>query len=527
MKQKLSLITDICKTYGIATTSTQNCGDFFAKLQLEALIKKEKENSVNKKQNKLILVTAISPTASGEGKTTVSIGLAQALTQLGTSAMLALREPSLGPVFGMKGGATGGGKSQILPSDDINLHFTGDMHALTSANNLLAAIIDNHIHFGNSLKINSKKILFKRCLDVNDRTLRAGFTITAASELMAVLCLAKDTADLRKRIDSIVVAENIQGKYVYARELRVTDALLVLLKDAYKPNMVQTTEGMLAFVHGGPFANIAHGCNSVLATRAALAYGDVCITEAGFGADLGAEKFFDIKLRSLNTGRKEKIWPNIVVLVATVKSVQAQGEGYSNLLRHIANMQGFGVEVVVAINRFKSDTKEEIQEIATVCQAVGVSAYTTEVFEKGGGGAIALSKHIQKVLLGSRQAKERYLYANTDSLMQKIDAIAENIYRAKQVIYSKAAKQKIDKLEEEFGLLPVCIAKNQYSFSDNPKLLGAPSGHTLHITDAFVQNGAGFVTVLAGTVYTMPGLSKSPAAERIVYTKKNVVQNLK
>ncbi|MEN9852100.1 MAG: hypothetical protein RI996_43 [Candidatus Parcubacteria bacterium] len=517
-------ITDIYKKYGVRNQDVIIYGEYIAKLAVEAI---EKAENTKKKDSALILVTAISPTTAGEGKTTVSIGLAQALNKQKVKAVLALREPSLGPVFGMKGGATGGGASQILPSNDINLHFTGDMHAITSANNLLAAAIDNHIYFGNSIEIEKESIVFKRCVDINDRALRGTFNITAASEMMAILCLARDMSDLRKRIDRIVIGQTKAGSYVYAKDIKVTDALLVLLRTALMPNMVQTTEGTMAFVHGGPFANIAHGCNSLLATRAALAYGDVCITEAGFGADLGAEKFFDIALHTHNKKSNKMLWPHIVVLVATCKSVAAQGTGYANLERHIHNLKKYNVAVVVAINVFAKDSQQDIQGIIDYCNQHGVEAFRTSVFGGGGNGASELALYIKKVLNTKKVNKEKYAYKITDSLEKKVECIAQKIYGAKSVAYTKAAQQTLAILQKDFGKLPICIAKNQYSFSDNPKLLGAPTGHTLHITDAFVQNGAGFVTVLAGTVYTMPGLSRHPQAEKIVYTKKGEIKNLK
>jgi formate--tetrahydrofolate ligase len=521
-------ISKIYSTYNIKAADTVPVGEYIAKLKLSTLEKREQKNKSRKKPAHLVLVTAVSPTTSGEGKTTISIGLAQAFSKIGIRTALALREPSLGPVFGMKGGATGGGKSQILPSDEINLHFTGDMHAITSANNLLAAMIDNHIYFGNTLGIDEQAIMFKRCLDMNDRSLRSHFTITAASELMAILCLSKDMEDLRKRIGAIVVAKSKKGGYVHAVDLQVVDAMLVLLKDAIMPNMVQTTEGTLAFVHGGPFANIAHGCNSLLATRSALAFADICITEAGFGADLGAEKFFDIKLRTHNKGLKESVWPDVVVLVATVKSIQSQGEGYDNLFRHIQNMQSFGVSVVVAINRFSTDTKTQLTQIESACAAQHVPVYIVDIHAKGGRGGIELATYISKLFIASKTKQKRtYLYTDSQTLVEKIQSVAQKIYKAEKVVYTKEARKKINNLQKEFGSLAVCIAKNQYSFTDNPKSLGAPTGHTLHVTDAFVQNGAGFVTVLAGTVYTMPGLSKSPAAEKIVYTQKGEIKNLK
>jgi formate--tetrahydrofolate ligase len=524
MSPRIKKIKEVYKKYGVTDRDTTLFGDSIAKIKIESIVKKE----ISKKNNaKLILVTAVSPTASGEGKTTVSIGLAQALNKQKVKAVLALREPSLGPVFGMKGGATGGAAAQILPSDEINLHFTGDMHAITSANNLLAAAIDNHIYFGNSLEIEKSSIVFKRCLDVNDRTLRWTFNITAASEMMAMLCLACDMEDLRKRINRIVIGQNTKGIYIYAKDIGVTDALLVLLGDAMMPNIVQSTEGGMAFVHGGPFANIAHGCNSLLATRAALAYGDVCITEAGFGADLGAEKFFNIKLRAFNNKNANPIWPACVVLVATCKSVAAQGEGYSNLERHIQNMQRYGADIVVAINIFKGDREQEVQGIINFCAQTGVVAFRTSVFADGGNGAAELAAHIKKLINKESKYKEKYLYKTSDSIEKKIEKIAQKTYGAKNVVYTAAAQKKLELLQKDFGKLPVCIAKNQYSFSDNAKLLGAPIGHTLNITDLYVQNGAGFVTALAGTVYTMPGLSRHPQAEKIKYTKTGEIKNLK
>ncbi len=520
-------IESVYKKYGIKKGDVFHYGDYKAKLKLESLFKKEKENIKNKRAGTLILVTAVSPTASGEGKTTVSIGLTQSLNKYKAKAIAALREPSIGPVFGMKGGATGGGASQLLPSDDINLHFNGDMHAITSANNLLAAAIDNHVYFGNELGVD--KVYFKRCIDMNDRSLRDGFDITAASEVMAILCLAKDLKDLRLRLSNIIVAKSNNGEYIYAKDLKVVGSMMVLLRDAMMPNIVQTTDGSMVVVHGGPFANIAHGCNSVLATRAALAYGDICVTEAGFGSDLGAEKFFDIKLRSLNTKNKNKTWPRFVIIVATLKSIKAQGEGYDNLKRHIENMKSFGIEVIVAVNSFKDDKIKDLDDVVQFCKDINTKAFITDFYNKGRDGGEEMAKYILKnIKLNKFKTKEEYLYKLTDSIENKIDSVAKKIYKAKNVEYSQTAKEIIKELQNsKYKDLPICIAKTQYSFTDDQKVLGAPTGHIVHVTGTKLFAGAGMIAILIGNIFTMPGLSRIPAAEKIDLDKNGNIINLR
>lgn len=489
---------------------------------------------------KLILVTAINPTPAGEGKTTVSVGLGQALNRIGKNAVIALREPSLGPVFGMKGGAAGGGYSQVVPMEDINLHFTGDMHAITAANNLLCAIIDNHLQQGNTLQIDQRRILLKRCMDMNDRALRHvnvglggkingipredSFQITVASEIMAILCLASDIHDLKKRLGDILVAYTVDNRPVFARDLGVNGAMAALMKDALKPNLVQTLENTPAIMHGGPFANIAHGCNSVKATKLALKLADYTVTEAGFGSDLGAEKFLDIKCRY--AGLK----PNCIVIVATIRALKYNGgvsraelgeenvealqKGTANLIVHIENMQKYGVPVVVAINRFASDTEAEIGVLNDCCEKLGCQFALTEVFAKGGEGGIDLAN---KVVSACDQSSDfKVLYDHTLPVKNKIEAIATEIYRAGSVVYSKQALNSIAEIEK-LGLdrLPVCIAKTQYSLSDDPTKLGAPSGFEINVKEVRVSAGAGFLVVLTGDIMTMPGLPKEPAALRI------------
>ena len=486
---------------------------------------------------KLVLVTAINPTPAGEGKTTTSVGLADGLRKLGKNAVAALREPSLGPVFGVKGGAAGGGYAQVVPMEDINLHFTGDMHAITAANNLLCALIDNHIQQGNVLGIDPRRILFKRCLDMNDRALRHtiiglggkangtpredGFQITVASEVMAILCLAADLPDLKKRLGDILVAYTYAGDPVYCRDLKAEGSMTALLKDAIKPNLIQTLENTPALMHGGPFANIAHGCNSVLATKLSLSLADYTITEAGFGADLGAEKFLDIKCRYAG------IAPSACVLVATVRALKSHGgvakadlsqpnleavkAGASNLIRHIDNLKnGFGLPVVVAINAFPTDTAEEQAYVEQVCAEQGVPCVLSEVFAKGGEGGKALAEKVLEVL---EDRPIQYTYPLEMPLKDKINAIATKIYRADGVNYSAAASKTLAELTEMgYGNLPVCIAKTQYSFSDNAKLTGAPTGFTMEVREVRLAAGAGFVVVICSSIMTMPGLPKKPAA---------------
>ena len=486
---------------------------------------------------KLVLVTAINPTPAGEGKTTTTVGLADALQKRGKNPVVALREPSLGPVFGIKGGAAGGGYAQVIPMEDINLHFTGDFHAIGAANNLLAALLDAHIHNGNELGIDVRKITWKRVVDMNDRQLRNivcglggrangvpredGFDITVASEIMAIFCLATSITDLKERLGRIVVGYTFDDQPVTAHDLHAEGAMAALLKDALKPNLVQTLEGTPAFVHGGPFANIAHGCNSIMATQMARALGDYAITEAGFGADLGAEKFLDIKCRAAG------LHPAAVVLVATVRALKSHGgvakpdlskpnaeavkAGAVNLARHIENLQGFGLPVCVGINAFPTDTEEEMAVIYDVCAKAGVPCALSEVFAKGGEGGKALAETVLSILDDS--AKVQYTYELDAPLTDKISAVAKNIYRAGNVSYTPAAKKTLDELTAlGYGSLPVCIAKTQYSFSDNAKLTGAPEGFTLNVREVRLSAGAGFVVVVCGSIMTMPGLPKHPAA---------------
>ncbi len=493
---------------------------------------------------KLVLVTAINPTPAGEGKTTTSIGLGQAFAKLNKKAVIALREPSLGPCFGIKGGAAGGGYAQVVPMDDLNLHFTGDFHAITSANNLLAALLDNHIQQGNALQIDPRQVVWKRCVDMNDRSLRNiviglgrkvdgmvredHFVITVASEIMAILCLANDIKDLKERLGKIIVAYNFAGDPVTADDLQATGAMAALLKDAIKPNLIQTLEHTPAFVHGGPFANIAHGCNSVQATKMALKLGDIAITEAGFGADLGAEKFMDI------TCRKADLHPDAVVLVATVRALKYNGgvakadlgeenlealaKGIANLEKHIENIQKFGVPVIVTLNSFVTDTDAENEFIKNFCEERGCEFALSEVWEKGGEGGIALA---QKVLdtLENKESNFHMLYEDELSLKDKISKIATEIYGADKVVYEPAANKQLKKIEEMgYGNLPICMAKNQYSLSDDEKKLGRPTGFDIHIREVYVNAGAGFVVALTGAVMTMPGLPKVPAANGIDVT---------
>ncbi len=483
-------------------------GDYIAKV-----------NPAFKPKAKIILVTAINPTPAGEGKSTVSIGLADGLNRIGKKTALALREPSLGPVFGMKGGATGGGMAQILPMDDINLHFTGDLHAITAANNLLCAMIDNSIYFGNPLGI--AKVTFNRCMDCNDRALRSvivnagsgarddAFNITAASEIMATLCLACDFDDLKLRLGRIIVAYNYEGKPVTAADLCANEAMSVLLKDAYKPNLVQTIEGTPAFVHGGPFANIAHGCNSVIATETAASYADYVVTEAGFGADLGAEKFFDIKCRTSG------IRPSATVLVATVRALKYGGGsdlsvGMGNLVKHVENLKNvFGQNVVVAINKFTDDTEEDIKAVVKAADAAGAKAVLCECWAKGGAGAEELAK---AVVDAARAPKLTFSYDDDDTITEKVRKVAQRVYGASSVTWTAKAKKSLEKIGAAADKLPVCIAKTQYSLSDDPKKLGRPEGFTITVRDVQYRAGAGFAVIIAGDIMLMPGLPKEPNA---------------
>ena len=496
------------------------------------------ERIKDRPDGKLVLVTAINPTPAGEGKTTTTVGLGQAMDKIGKKAIIALREPSLGPCFGLKGGAAGGGYAQVVPMDDLNLHFTGDFHAITSANNLLAAMLDNHIQQGNKLNIDPKQIVWKRCVDMNDRVLRNitvglgrkvdgvtredHFIITVASEIMAILCLADNMKDLKERLGRIIVAYTYEGKPVTAKEIKAVGAMAALLKDAIRPNMIQTLENTPALVHGGPFANIAHGCNSVRATKTALKLADYTITEAGFGADLGAEKFLDIKCRMAD------LKPDAVVLVATVRALKYNGgvkkedlseenldalkAGIVNLEKHIENIAKFGVPCVVTLNEFVTDSEAELAYVKEFCEARGCEFALSKVWEKGGEGGIELA---QKVIdtIENKESNFHYLYENELSIVEKIETIAKEIYGAGEVIIEPAAKQQIARIESlGFGSMPVCMAKTQYSLSDDPELLGRPEGFTLQVREAYVSAGAGFVVVLTGAVMTMPGLPKHPAA---------------
>ena len=536
---KMKKISEIAADLGISEEYIEPYGHYKAKMS-ESLY----SSLAFKEDGKLILVTAINPTPAGEGKTTVSVGLAEAMGKIGKKAVLALREPSLGPVFGIKGGAAGGGYAQVVPMEDINLHFTGDMHAITAANNLLCAILDNHIQQGNELRIDQRRILFKRCMDMNDRALRNivvglggkangvpredGFNITVASEIMAILCLSTDLADLRERLGNILVAYDLDGQPVFAESLGCTGAMTALLKDALKPNLVQTLENTPAFIHGGPFANIAHGCNSVRATKLALKLGDYCITEAGFGSDLGAEKFFDIKCRYGG------LTPSCIVLVATIRALKYNGrvpknelakenmwaleKGIVNLQTHIENMHKFHVPVVVAINRFESDTEKEIDFVKKFCADMGVEVSMCEVFAKGGDGGKDLANKVCETieLTQGNDEKFRPLYAKDLSIKDKIEKLAREIYRADGVTYTPSAEKAIKEIESVgFRDLPICVAKTQYSLSDNPALLGKPKGFNITVRDARVSAGAGFVVIYTGDILTMPGLPKAPSALNI------------
>lgn len=539
-------IRDIAAKAGIAEDDLEFYGKYKAKLSAEAIIKAEKNEN-----GKLVLVTAINPTPAGEGKTTVTIGLGDAMTRLGKKTFIALREPSLGPVMGIKGGAAGGGYSQIVPMEDINLHFTGDMHAITAANNLLAAMLDNHIQQGNALDIDVTNIVWKRCLDMNDRVLRNtvvglggkvngiprqdSFMITVASEVMAVLCLADNITDLKERLGEIIVAYTRSGEPVKAKDLKANGAMAALLKDAIKPNIVQTLEHTPCFVHGGPFANIAHGCNSVQATKLAVKLGDYAITEAGFGADLGAEKFMDIKCRMSG------LRPDAVVIVATVRALKYNGgvkkedlqtenldalsKGIVNLEKHIENMKNFGTPVVVAVNRFMTDTEAELNFVIDRCAELGVKCALCEVFAKGGEGGETLAKYVLEAL--ETPAEYRPVYDVNDTIENKVNAIVTKIYGGKGVSFSAKAKKSIKQLED-LGLdkKPVCVAKTQYSLSDNAKLLGRPEDFTVEINTVRISNGAGFIVVEAGNIMTMPGLPKVPSAEKIDIDENSVISGL-
>ncbi len=528
-------ITEIAAAVHIEEKYIEQYGKYKAKIDL-SLLEQDRPNG------KLILVTAITPTPAGEGKTTTTIGLADGLKRIGKEVCVALREPSLGPVFGVKGGAAGGGYAQVVPMEDINLHFTGDFHAIGAANNLLAAMLDNHIQQGNNLGIDVKKITWKRCVDMNDRQLRYvvdglggrvngtpredGFDITVASEIMAVLCLSNSIADLKERLSRIIVGYTYDDKPVTCGELKAAGAMTALLKDAIKPNLVQTLEGTPAFVHGGPFANIAHGCNSVMATKLALKMGDYAITEAGFGADLGAEKFLDIKCRMAG------LTPDAVVVVATVRALKMHGglskkeldtedltalqQGIPNLLRHVSNMKNvYGLPCVVAVNRFPTDTDAEIAFIMEKCKELGVNTVLSTVWAEGGKGGEALAKEVVR-LCEEEQGEFSFLYESDTSLVEKMEAVVQKVYGGKGVVLTPAAQKQVDTLTElGFGKFPICVAKTQYSFSDDPLKLGAPEDFTVTVRQVKVSAGAGFIVVLTGDIMTMPGLPKSPAAERI------------
>ena len=544
---KMSHIREVAQTLGIQEDELELYGKYKAKLSDEVW-----NNVKDRPDGKLVLVTAINPTPAGEGKTTTTVGLGQAMAKLNKKAVIALREPSLGPCFGIKGGAAGGGYAQVVPMEDLNLHFTGDFHAITSANNLLAAMLDNHIQQGNALQIDPRQVVWKRCLDMNDRCLRNvvvglgnkmdgmvredHFVITVASEIMAILCLADDIDDLKKRLGRIIVAYNFAGEPVTADDLQATGAMTALLKDAIKPNLIQTLEHTPALVHGGPFANIAHGCNSVRATKMALKMSDITITEAGFGADLGAEKFFDIKCR------KAGLKPDAVVLVATVRALKYNGgvaksdlaeenlealkKGIVNLEKHIENIQKYDVPVIVTLNSFITDTEAENTFIRELCEERGCEFALSEVWEKGGEGGIALAEKVLDTL-ENKESHFHTLYEDELSLKEKIEKIATEIYGAKGVVYEPAASKQLAKIEDMgFGDLPICMAKNQYSLSDDAKKLGRPENFDIHIREVYVSAGAGFVVALTGAIMTMPGLPKVPAANGIDVSEDGMITGL-
>lgn len=546
-ENELAKITEIAKKIGIGEDHLELYGNYKAKISAD-IWEKIKDN----KDGKLILVTAITPTPAGEGKTTTTVGLADGMSLIGEKVMVALREPSLGPVFGMKGGAAGGGYAQVVPMEDINLHFTGDMHAIGAANNLLAAMIDNHIHQGNLLGIDPRRIQWKRCVDMNDRQLRNvvdglggkahgvpredGFEITVASEIMAILCLAKDIEDLKGRISDIIIGYTYDNRPIKAEEINAQGAVAALLKDAVKPNLVQTLEKTPAFVHGGPFANIAHGCNSVIATKTALKLADYVITEAGFAADLGAEKFFDIKCR------QAELKPDAVVVVATVRALKNHGgvakeqlngenidalkKGMPNLIQHIENIQNvYKLPCVVAINAFPTDTKAELETVRRECDKIGVNVELSNVWAEGGKGGKKLAKEV--VRLCKKAGDFSFAYEEDDSIKSKVEAVAKRVYRADGVSFTDVAAREIEQLEKMgYGNLPICIAKTQYSFSDNPELKGAPRDFEITVKKVKLSAGAGFVVVYTGDIMTMPGLPKKPAAESIDVDKKGKIIGL-
>ncbi|MGV8145540.1 MAG: formate--tetrahydrofolate ligase [Alkaliphilus sp.] len=546
-RAKMKPIAEIAKEWGVEERELEQYGYYKAKITFDIFDRLEK-----KSDGKLILVTAISPTPAGEGKSTTTVGLGQALNKIGKKAVIALREPSLGPVFGVKGGAAGGGYAQVLPMEDINLHFTGDMHAITTANNLLSAAIDNHIHQGNSLNVDTRQIVWKRVLDMNDRALRQvvvgmggkpngfvreeGFMISVASEVMAVLCLASDLMDLKTRLGRMIVAYTTEGQPVVASDLNVHGAMTMLLKDAIKPNLVQTLENTPALIHGGPFANIAHGCNSVIATKLGLKLGDYLVTEAGFGADLGAEKFLNIKCRY--GGLK----PNVVVIVATIRALKMHGgvgkkelavenlealdSGFVNLVKQVENIRKFGLPVLVAVNKFSGDTESEIKLLIEKCNAANINVALNEVWEKGGDGGIEMAQKVVSII-ESEVSNFKPIYETDESIEEKVGIIVKEIYGGDGVKFTKKAQKQIAKLKE-IGLdnLPICMAKTQYSLSDDPTLLGAPTGFEITVSEVRVSAGAGFIVCLTGNVMTMPGLPKVPSAEKIDINEKGVISGL-
>ena len=544
---KMLPINEIAENFGIDVDDLEMYGKYKAKVSFDFIKKMEKNEN-----GKLVLVTAISPTPAGEGKSTTTIGLGQALNKIGKKAFIALREPSLGPVFGVKGGAAGGGYAQVVPMEDINLHFTGDMHAITAANNLLSAAIDNHIHHGNTLRIDSRQIVWKRVIDMNDRALRNvvvglggkvcgftredGFMITVASEVMAILCLSNDLMDLKERLGKIIVAYNLDGAPVTAKEIGVHGAMAMLLKDAIKPNLVQTLEHTPAFIHGGPFANIAHGCNSVIATKLGLKLGDILVTEAGFGADLGSEKFLDIKCRYAN------LKPDAVVIVATIRALKMHGgvkkadlgienlealnQGFANLQKQVENMRKFGLPVLVAINKFANDTQAEIDLLTAKCQEFCIEVSLNECFTKGGEGGIEMAKKLVKIL-DNEKSEFKPLYDIEDTIENKLNKIVREIYGADKVVIEDNAKKQIKTLEE-FNLdkLPICMAKTQFSFTDNPNIMGAPSEFVITIKDVRVSAGAGFIVCQTSNIMVMPGLPKVPSASNMDIDENGVITGL-
>ena len=546
---KMKLIKDVLATFGVPdeTFAFSPMGRHIAKLNIEYIDKLKEKNS------NLILVTAITPTPAGEGKTTTSVGLCDGLNKIGKQSIVCLREPSLGPSFGMKGGAAGGGYAQVVPMEQINLHFTGDFHAITSAHNLLAALIDNHIYWGNKLNIDVRRIEWKRVIDLNDRALRSininlggvangfpredGFDITVASEIMAIFCLSNNLKDLEKKIGNITIAYTREKKPIYAKDLNAQGPMTVLLKEAIRPNVTQTLENNPAIIHGGPFGNIAHGCNSIIATKAGLKLSDYVVTEAGFGADLGAEKFFNIKCR------KAGIQPKCVVLVATIRALKMHGgvkkddlkkeniealkKGLPNLERHIKNIKKFGLQVTVAINHFISDTDKEIKIIEEHCSKLGVKANLCMHWAKGGEGIKELANHVVELCKKAKKENFKLLYSNDVSLWQKIEIIAKEIYGASEVMADMKIRNQLKKMQEDgFGKLPICIAKTQYSFSTDPNLKGAPTGHTLPIREIKLSSGAEFIIVICGTIMTMPGLPRVPAADSIKLNNKGEIEGL-